>query len=346
MVSVIFSQWDCMQRSYFQVLPKGGGQKKRFQYSLNPNCLHQLLYLRAIQGHSGSTINLHCKTLYCYQKFLTEYIYHLGNGKELRSTVNGLIPGRVSLKTSRPAVFFTLVNPMDNQDGSGETYATCHKQESRQTKTWKRFQKTVFWCNLKVAQQRGLQFYHTRSNAVHTACRVTEKAICMKNKGQLHLWESVILRPRVVLEAYSQSGSQELPLQEARTSWKSQQDAESFGETRSNTADDRIPCGSISTVKLQDARSQDNVTRCSKKNVREATPIQEERESVKPAAKARPILEPSSTSKWYFIPMAQRQWIDIEVERSMDPSCFQMSKNITQLLRHKEVGREGYASSL
>ena len=48
----------------------------------------------------------------------TEYIYHVGNGKELRSIVrHGLIPGGVSLKTGRQAVFFTVVNPMDNQDG-------------------------------------------------------------------------------------------------------------------------------------------------------------------------------------------------------------------------------------
>ena len=59
------------------------------------------------------------------------------------------------------------------------------------------------------------------------------------------------------------------------------------------------------------------------KYVREAMPIQEEeRASVKPAAKARPILKPSSTSNWNFIPMEQRNWIDIEVKRSKDPYCF------------------------
>ena len=39
------------------VLVKSGGQKKRFQYCLNPNYPHQFLYLRAIERHSGSTIN-------------------------------------------------------------------------------------------------------------------------------------------------------------------------------------------------------------------------------------------------------------------------------------------------
>ena len=104
-----------------------------------------------------------------------------------------------------------------------------------------------------LAQQRGLPSYHTRSNAVilHDTlpAEFIEKAICMKTKDQLYRRESVVLRPRVVLEANSQSGSQDLPVQEARSSWEFQQ----FGETRSNTADYRIPEKSISTVKLQDA---------------------------------------------------------------------------------------------
>ena len=60
----------------------------------------------------------------------------------------------------------------------------------------------------------------------------------------------------------------------------------------------------------------------------------------KPAAEARPILKPSSTSNWNFIPLGQKKWIDFEVKRFKDPYCFQMSKFTTQLLRHEEVGRE------
>ena len=83
----------------------------------------------------------------------------------------------------------------------------------------------------------------------------------MKTKDQLYQRESVILRPRVVLKAISQSDSQDLPEKEARSSWESQQDVESSGGTRSNTADYRIPGISIPTVKLQDARRQNNVTK-------------------------------------------------------------------------------------
>ena len=77
------------------------------------------------------------------------------------------------------------------------------------------------------------------------------------------------------------------------------------------------------------------------KYVREAMPIQEREEaSVRPAAKAKPILKPSSTSNPNFIPMKDRKWIDIEVQKSKEQHCYQMSKFITNLLRHGEVGRE------
>ena len=66
-------------------------------------------------------------------------------------------------------------------------------------------------------------------------------------------------------------------------------------------------------------------------------PIQEEEKaSEKPAAKARPTLKPSSTSGWDFTLIDQRKWIDIETQESKDPHCFQVSKFITQLLRHSQ----------
>ena len=43
---------------WISVLAKVGEQEKRFQYCLILNYPHQFLCFRAIQGHSGSTINL------------------------------------------------------------------------------------------------------------------------------------------------------------------------------------------------------------------------------------------------------------------------------------------------
>ena len=133
-----------------------------------------------------------------------------------------------------------------------------------------KYLETLSGCSILVqfearSTRRTAIFFQTGSNAVilydTLPAEFIEKAICMKIKDQLYQRESVILRPRVVLKAYSQSGSLELPVQEARSSWDSQQDAESYGETRSNTADHRIPGKSISTVKLQDARRPNNVTK-------------------------------------------------------------------------------------
>ena len=77
------------------------------------------------------------------------------------------------------------------------------------------------------------------------------------------------------------------------------------------------------------------------KYVREAMPIQEgEEASWRPAANAKPRLKRASTSNPNFIPMKDGRWIFIEVQKSKDQFRYQMSKFISNLLRHGEVGRE------
>ena len=79
------------------------------------------------------------------------------------------------------------------------------------------------------------------------------------------------------------------------------------------------------------------IVNCVDNFVREVMPIEEEEKaSEKPAAKARPIHKLSSMSGWDFIPDEQRQWIDIGIQESNDPRCFQVSKFITRLLRHNQ----------
>ena len=95
---------------------------------------------------------------------------------------------------------------------------------------------------------RGLQYYQTRSNAVllyDTLLAVfIEKEICMKTKEQLK--GSVILRPRVVLKDNSKSGSQDLLVQEARSSWESQRMRRATGK----------PEAALLTIDYQVYRSQ------------------------------------------------------------------------------------------
>ena len=249
---------------WISVMTKSGGQKKRFQYCLNPNYLHRFLYLRAIQGHSGSTINPALQDNVMLPEGFTEYIYHVGNGK-IESIVNhGLIPGGVSLKTDRQSVFFTVVNPIYHQDDIGKTL--CDLSQAR-IASWKilgnnfRIQYFgVIWRSLNKEDCNFIKQDQTQLFSTTLPAEFIEKAICMKTKDQLCRRESVILLPRAVLNASSEWNSQDLLAQEARSSWESQQDTESYGEIRSNTADYRVPGISISTVKLQDARRQNNVT--------------------------------------------------------------------------------------
>ena len=115
-------------------------------------------------------------------------------------------------------------------------YATCQKQESRHTKILGNTFRIQYFGAIGSSLNKEVQFYQTRSNAIilydTLPAEFIEKAICMKTKDQLHQRESVILRPRVVPGANSQCGSQDLPVQEARSSWESHRDAESSGETR------------------------------------------------------------------------------------------------------------------
>ena len=95
---------------------------------MNPNYLKKFLYFRASQGYSGSAINPALQDNVLLPEGFTEYIYHVGNGNELRSIVNhGLIPGGVSLRTDRQAVWIIKM-------ALGNPYEICHKQESRHTK--------------------------------------------------------------------------------------------------------------------------------------------------------------------------------------------------------------------
>ena len=91
---------------WIDVLANGGGQKKRFQYCLTPNYPEKLLYLRAIQGHSGKALSGNTRIHPALQdnvllpKDFTKCIYHVGNGKELGSTVrNDLVPRGFSTGT-------------------------------------------------------------------------------------------------------------------------------------------------------------------------------------------------------------------------------------------------------
>ena len=144
--------------------------------------------------------------------------------------------------------------------------AIQHKQESRHTKILGNAFRIQYigaiWSSLNKEDCHFIKQGRTQlSSMTHCLQSSLTERYAWKPRISFIKGESVILKPRVVLTANSQCDSQDLLVQEARSSWESQKDAESYGETRSNTADYRIPGISISTVKLQDARRQNNVTK-------------------------------------------------------------------------------------
>ena len=75
-------------------MAKGGGNKKRFQYGTDPSG-QEILYLRALQGHSGrNPTDPSLQDNVLIQSNFFQYIYHIGCAINLHSIMNSvLIPG-------------------------------------------------------------------------------------------------------------------------------------------------------------------------------------------------------------------------------------------------------------
>ena len=143
-------------------LAAGGGSKRRYQYCSDN--LGTVLFLRALQGHSGS--NLIYPTLQDNVLIGTgifPYNYHVGSTFNLHSIINnGLVPGGQNLST-RQTVFFLPVDPRDEDHKDPENIDFSVPRLARYVHSvWKRHQDSVFWVDIISG---GLTFYQTRSNA-------------------------------------------------------------------------------------------------------------------------------------------------------------------------------------
>ena len=148
-------------------LAAGGGSKRRYQYC--SDYLGSIIYLRALQGHSGDNlIDLALQDNVLIGPGVFPYIYHVGCAFNLYSIIgNGLIPGGQNL-SRRQSVFFLLVDPRneDHKDPENIDYSVPRHARYLQN-TWKRHQDTVFLIDIDLGIiKEGLKFYQTRSNAI------------------------------------------------------------------------------------------------------------------------------------------------------------------------------------
>ena len=135
-------------------LAAGGRAKMRYQYCTDSPGI--ILYLRALQGHSGrNLINFF------------QHIYHIGCAFNLHYIINsGLIPGGQS-SSKRQTVFFLLVDLMNNSHKDPKVIdLEAPRLAQYLHNAWKRHQDAVYWVDINLAITKGLKFYQTRSNAI------------------------------------------------------------------------------------------------------------------------------------------------------------------------------------
>ena len=185
--------------------------------------------------------------MYCWMTF-AEYINHIGNANEMHSIIkSGLIPGGRSFRKNEQSVFFTVVNPMYAGEDLEELQYNLDKPRIAVYKnTRTSHQNTENWCNLKLAQRKGLQFYQTRSHAITLFSTppaiCIEKVVYMKTGEELHckVFQSPRL-PRVIFTPNSQHGRQDPPNPHARKSTDHQSEKRPYRETCRGNVDFRIP---------------------------------------------------------------------------------------------------------
>ena len=102
-----------------------------------------------------------CKTIYCYRM--------------------------TSQSTSTTSGTPTRCTPLFRVNWSQEEKAKPRIAPYRHT--WRSHHNTVFWCNLKLAQKKGLRFYQTRSHVITLSDTLSaiciDKVVCMKTREEL-----------------------------------------------------------------------------------------------------------------------------------------------------------------
>ena len=138
-------------------MARGGGNKKRFQYCTHPSG-QEILYLRALQGHSErNLIDPEMQDNVLIPNDFFEYIYHIGCAINLHSITNsGLSPGGQIL-SKRQTVFFTSVDLLNKQHRDPDKIdLNAPRLAWYQQKKWKKHQNTVYWVDIKTCSKERI----------------------------------------------------------------------------------------------------------------------------------------------------------------------------------------------
>ena len=132
-------------------LAAGGGSKRRYQFCSDNS--GTILYLRALQGHSGNNlIDPMLQDNVVIGTGILPYIYHVGSNFNLHSIAsNGLVLGGQNL--SRRQTVFSL--PVDPRNESHKEPDSVPRLSRYMHSAWKRHQDAVFWVEIDLAIKEG-----------------------------------------------------------------------------------------------------------------------------------------------------------------------------------------------
>ena len=208
---------------------------------------------------------LHCKKMFCYRRTLPSTFITSDTERNWDQwCVTVWYQEDSPLKQADMSYSSPLWTRWTMNMAWGKPFATYQKQESRLTRTLENHFKTQqIGANYCPLEKRTAFLQKKRSNAVilydTLPAEFIEKAVCMETKEHLYQRESA--RPRIVLTANSQCRLQDLPRQEARWSWETQSDAQSFWKIGCNILDYRVSGISISTVQQKDEQRRPTVAK-------------------------------------------------------------------------------------
>ena len=171
-------------------LAAGGGSNRRYQYCSDNS--GTILYLRALQGHSGNNlIDPKLQDNVVIGTGIFPYIYHVGCTFNLHSIINnGLIPGGQNL-SRRQTVFFLPVDPRDESHRDPERIDFSLPRLARYVHSaWKRHQDAVFWVDIDLAIKRRINILSSTIEC-HCSSRNTSSPLYFKSL-KIENWRNVV----------------------------------------------------------------------------------------------------------------------------------------------------------
>ena len=154
-----------------------GSIKTRFEICKDEN--GEIRHIRAIQGHSGGMIVSprlmnYVRIPYKWKRF----IYHVGRARDENSSAEiGLVAGGKGHKEGRQTIFFTPLDPFNSDADEAESTTDTTKLRKVQYQIhWRPGQDAVYLIHLSTAQDAGLEFWQTGSNAIITYQSVPQNA--------------------------------------------------------------------------------------------------------------------------------------------------------------------------